>query len=261
MLQLQDTLKAEILFQNENDTIIWSCLQKVMGEVYADNLEHPQSAMAILGDFCFYAGEVNKDLIRKRPKKCQKDFIIMVPGNKSWSEAIQQVYGEQAKKVTRYAIKKEGDLFDRRKLESAVASVPSQYTIEMIDCRLYDWCMEHKWSRDFVSNYKNYEMYKTIGLGFAVCEDGIPVSGASSYSSYKGGIEIEIGTKETYRRQGLAYCCGAKLILECLKRGWYPSWDAQNRWSVALAEKLGYHFDYEYVAYEVVSGGKFSNGM
>ena len=41
------------------------------------------------------------------------------------------------------------------------------------------------------------------------------------------------------------------LILECLERGWYPSWDAQNKESVALAEKLGYHFDYEYVAYEV----------
>lgn len=25
----------------------------------------------------------------------------------------------------------------------------------------------------------------------------------------------------------------------------------QNKWSVALAEKLGYHFDHEYVAYEI----------
>ena len=30
------------------------------------------------------------------------------------------------------------------------------------------------------------------------------------------------------------------------------SWDAQNKWSVALAEKLGYHFSHEYVAYEVM---------
>lgn len=66
-----------------------------------------------------------------------------------------------------------------------------------------------------------------------------------------GGIEIEIDTKEEHRRQGLAYACGAKLILECLNKGWYPSWDAQNKWSVALAEKLGYHFSHEYPAYEV----------
>lgn len=42
------------------------------------------------------------------------------------------------------------------------------------------------------------------------------------------------------------------LILNCLEEGLYPSWDAQNMSSVQLAEKLGYEFDHEYVAYEVV---------
>ena len=54
---------------------------------------------------------------------------------------------------------------------------------------------------------------------------------------------------------GLASVCGAKLILECQERKLYPSWDAQNLWSVALAEKLGYHFSYEYTAYEVWNSG------
>lgn len=89
-------------------------------------------------------------------------------------------------------------------------------------------------------------------LGAVILKDGHPVSGASSYSGYQGGIEIEIDTREDYRRKGLATVCGAKLILECLDRGWYPSWDAQNKWSVALAQKLGYHYDREYTAYEVV---------
>lgn len=82
-------------------------------------------------------------------------------------------------------------------------------------------------------------------------DHGELVSGASSYTVYREGIEIEIGTKEEYRRQGLAAVCGARLILECMKRGLYPSWDAQNKWSVALAEKLGYHYDRTYPAYEV----------
>ena len=41
------------------------------------------------------------------------------------------------------------------------------------------------------------------------------------------------------------------LILRCLKENLYPSWDAQNINSVHLAEKLGYEFDHEYIAYEV----------
>ena len=43
--------------------------------------------------------------------------------------------------------------------------------------------------------------------------------------------------------------CAAALILECEKRGIYPSWDAHNVESKALAEKLGYRIDKEYTAY------------
>lgn len=121
----------------------------------------------------------------------------------------------------------------------------------MIDERLFYRCKEIQWCRDWVSQYDKYEDYKKHGLGAVILKDRQPISGASSYASYNEGIEIEIDTKEEYQRKGLAYICGAKLILECLDRGWYPSWDAQNRGSVALAEKLGYHFDYEYVAFEV----------
>lgn len=84
-----------------------------------------------------------------------------------------------------------------------------------------------------------------------VLKDGELAAGASSYSTYREGIEIEIDTREDHRRKGLAYQCGAKLILECLKRDLYPSWDAPNKWSAALAEKLGYRFSHEYIAYEI----------
>lgn len=43
-----------------------------------------------------------------------------------------------------------------------------------------------------------------------------------------------------HRRKGLAYLCGVKLILECLRKGLYSNWDAQNEWPVVLIEKLGY---------------------
>lgn len=32
----------------------------------------------------------------------------------------------------------------------------------------------------------------------------------------------------------------------------FKNWDAQNKWSVASAEKLGYHFSHEYAAYEIL---------
>ena len=110
------------------------------------------------------------------------------------------------------------------------------------------------WCRDWAAQYEDFAAYQKYGLGAVILKDGEPVSGASSYSGYIRGIEVEIDTREDYRRQGLALVCGAKLILECIKRGWYPSWDAQNPWSAALAEKLGYHLDHAYEAYEITKG-------
>ena len=123
--------------------------------------------------------------------------------------------------------------------------------MKMIDESLFNYCRTTEWCKDLVAQYRDYKIYGQYGIGVMILKDGEPVSGASSYSGYRNGIEIEIDTKEEYRRKGLAYICGAELILKCLERGWYPSWDAHNRESLALAEKLGYHLDYEYPAYEI----------
>ena len=238
------------IFENWNETIILSCLQGVMGKVYTDSAE--DAAMAILGYFAFYAGNPSEELIQFKPESCKRDFIIMVPQNDEWAELIEKCYGDKAKKVTRYAIKKEPDIFDIAKLEQAVLSLPDAYELKMIEEPEYNMCLNNGWANDLVSQYKDYDTYKELGLGVVVIKDGELAAGASSYSTYDNGIEIEIDTREDHRRKGLAYACGARLILECLKKGLYPSWDAQNRWSVALAEKLGYHFSHEYVAYEVM---------
>lgn len=242
---------VESIFEGWQETLIWSCLQNVMGHLYTNNLEHPKSAMALIADFCFFAGEPDEELALYKPESCTQDFIIMVPQNKAWQELLENCYRERIKKVTRYAIKKEEDIFDKEHLENVVNALPSDYTIKMVEEELFLQCREIDWCRDLVSQYVDYEMYQKCGLGVVVLKDEEIVAGASSYTSYLGGIEVEIDTKQEYRRKGFAYASGAKLILECLKRGWYPSWDAQNKWSVALAEKLGYHFDHEYVAYEL----------
>lgn len=272
--RIENTRNVSALFDGWDETIIWSCLQGVMGAVYADDQENPSCAMAILGDFAFFAGEAGvretparasggcpgqrckagsagKELLTYKPEWCEQDFIIMVPQNESWAELIEQCYEKKAKKVTRYAFKKEPDAFDREKLRAAAEALPEGYSMKLMDEALFHQCKETGWCKDWVAQYDDYDAYCRHGLGVVILKDGVPVSGASSYSGYRGGIEIEIDTKEEYRRKGLAHICGAELILECLARGLYPSWDAQNPKSAALAEKLGYHFDHAYTAYEI----------
>ena len=253
----ESTAAAEEIFAGWQETLIWSCLQGVMGEIYTDHAVNPSSAMALLGDFCFLAGVPSEELTRFRPEGCSQEFVIMVPRDEGWAQMIEGCYKDKAKKVIRYAFHKGPDTFCRRKLEEMVSALPAEYTLRMLDEDIFHWCREdqgtkeREWCRDWVSQYADYEMYRRYGLGVVAVEDGEPVSGASSYSSYRGGIEIEIDTRPDHRRRGLARVCGAKLILECLKRGIYPSWDAQNPWSKALAEGLGYRFDRPYTAYEI----------
>ena len=80
-------------------------------------------------------------------------------------------------------------------------------------------------------------------------KDGKIVSAASSYSRYLRGIDIEIDTVKEERCKGLGSAAAARLILQCLDGGLYPAWDAANKLSVRLAEKLGYEFSREYICY------------
>ncbi len=256
IFELKETKNAETLFGGWKETMIWSCLQGVMGRIWTDALDEPASAMAVLGDFCFLAGRPNRELVLYESEEDRREFRIMVPRDERWARLIEACHGTRAKKVTRYAIKKEPEVFDRALLRRIVEGLPEGYQLQKIEETLFRRCREIPWCRDWVAQYEDYSMYQRYGLGAVILKDGEPVSGASSYSGYQGGIEIEIDTREDYRRRGLALICGAKLILMCLERGWYPGWDAQNLGSAALAEKLGYHVDRAYEAYEVVQEGR-----
>lgn len=251
IIRLEKPACAAELFAGWEETPIWSCLQGVMGEIYGDHPEHPASAAAILGDFCFLAGEPSQALVAFKPEGSKKEFIIMIPQNGAWGQMIEEHWGHQAKKVTRYAVKKDPDAFDKAKLQKMAGNLPEGYKIKPVDKELFQQCRSMEWSRDQVGQYNGFEEYKKLGLGFVIVKDGEAVSGASSYSSYQDGIEIQIDTRKDHRRKGLARVCGATLILECLERDLYPSWDAQNQESIYLAEQLGYQLDHPYTAYEI----------
>ncbi|MGN0204157.1 MAG: GNAT family N-acetyltransferase [Coprococcus sp.] len=248
IILLSEPCTAAALFGDWKETLIYSCLQGVMGQIYADNEDMPESVAAVMGDFCFLAGKPDARFVSY---DYGRNFLIMDPQNDEWAQLIEAVCGGRALRRMRYAIKKEPDCFDREKLRDYIRELPPQYELKQIDREIYRECLENEWSRDLVACFPSWEEFERLGLGMVVAENNHIVSGAASYTRYLEGIEIEIDTKKEYRRQGLATAAGAALILECLDRGLYPSWDAQNLWSVALAEKLGYSFDYEYPVYEV----------
>lgn len=51
------------LFEGWEETMVWSCLQGIMGEVLVANPENPKAALAKIGAFRFLAGQPTMNLI------------------------------------------------------------------------------------------------------------------------------------------------------------------------------------------------------
>ena len=121
---LADTSKVTALFEGWSETLIWSCLQKVMGKIYVTDLEKPQSALAFVGCFAFYGGEPDRELVTYKTA----DFVIMTPQNEEWADCIEDCFPD-AKKITRYAIKKDTN-FDKDLLHKLTERLPEGYEIK-----------------------------------------------------------------------------------------------------------------------------------
>lgn len=248
LYELKDTSSAEMMFRGWNESMIQSCLQGVMGRILVTDPVCPVSAAAEISCFVFLAGRPNRELALLR----HAGFTILVPRDEAWSALIEEAQPE-AKRVTRYAIRKD-TVFDPDHLTKLVSAIPAGYEIRPIDSELYDLCLQSPVTADFVSSFESKESFLRLGRGMVIVKDGGIVSGASSFSRYREGIEIEVDTVESERRRHLASAAAAALILRCLDEGLYPSWDAMNMASVRLAESLGYVFDREYTAYEITAG-------
>lgn len=241
--------KAAALFAGWNEAMIWSCLQGYMGSLLTDNEKDPKSAVIVIGDFCFFAGIANPELFRTI-----QGFKLLIPKDETWERLIEQHYNKRVRKLLRYAIKKEPDVFEPERLSKYSNDLAEEFEMCFFNRDIVQMAQQETWSEDLCSQFEQYNTYREKAMGVAILHQGKLVSGASPYAIYSGGIEIEIDTKPDFRKKGLATACGAKLILECLNRNLYPSWDAHDLRSVALAEKLGYHLDTAYTAYELFDG-------
>lgn len=235
--------KTEDLFAAWGAPMVRACLQGCMGRVRTLGED---SALALIGDFCFLAGEPSPELLELT------EAPILVPGNSGWERLIRERMGGRAAPFTRYAVRRPPEGFDRGRLIGFVKALPQGFRICPMGREMYLTLMEEEWSRDLCGNFADGEDFLKRGLGFVITQGGnLPVAGAASYAVCNGAIEIEIDTRPDFRRLGLAAACGARLILECLHRGIDPGWDAHNEQSLSLAEKLGYRLDHPYTAYWV----------
>ncbi len=123
--------KIANLFNGAEETIIYSCLEGAMGILAADEDEDPQSAYAAAGDFCFFVGKPDEALIERALNSLSAS--VFVPRGREWCETLKKVLGAKGERRFRYAVKKEGNVFDSEKLNGFIAALPAQYRLKLID--------------------------------------------------------------------------------------------------------------------------------
>ena len=243
------------LFSASDHTLIRSCLEGCMGDAWADRLEAPTAAKICTTDFCFLSGNpdspVAEELAAVLPDGYSHPWCYIIPLQTIWEPVIEHVHTGKQFPVQRYSLCKEATAFHLDTLQRQAVTPQGNYRISPFDLSTYLTSQKEEWSSHLCAWFPTYSAFQEHGIGIAAYDGNQLVCGATSHSYYKGGIEVEIDTKPSYRRKGLATACAATLILECIQRGLYPSWDAANRESLSLAQKLGYHFHREYKAYRV----------
>lgn len=250
------------LFAWSDDTAVTSCLEgRNSSRAWADDGENPTAAVVQLGGFrkgsgafSFIAGDASspcaKELIMAWPAEFEGEGTVIVPENEKWSALIKEVLGERYNEEVRFATSKTENNFDKEKLALFAGNIPDGYEIKLIDKELFPLVEILPWAIEAVGNFRSFDEFENDNaIGVVALKDGEIVCVASSYSAYSSGIEIEIDTREDHRRKGLAKACGARLVLEALSRGLYPSWDAASEISLSIAENLGYIFDRKYIAH------------
>ena len=223
----------------------WHLAMNQKVKIYVDNLEKPKSAVGFLGRWAYCVGKPNKALITRK----EREWFGLFPQNKGWEKLIKECYPD-APRDTRYAIKHDAN-FDKEKLQAMMDALPEGYELRIIDSKVYN--LIKKVDDDdliyLIDWFENKKQFLALGIGYAVIKEGKVVGGASTAYRFPTAIDIEVDVDKEHRRKGLASAASAKLILDCLDRGWKPTWDAANMKSVHLSEKLGYTFNYKYHCY------------
>ena len=91
--ELEDTSKVQGLFKGWQETLITSCLQKVMGRIFVTDLSEPASAFAFVGCFGFFAGKPDLELVKSKPE----GFAILTSRDRQWADLIEATYPDAPK--------------------------------------------------------------------------------------------------------------------------------------------------------------------
>lgn len=227
------------------DIAIECVLAGKMGTVFADDSRRPTAFQIAFPPFYYFAGDPESEGGEKMVRGQTADSLLM-PSAPGWREAFRKVHGPRLVTVERYSFSAER--LDRVGLAELVARSPFRQSLTPLDGALATRLAANEEGVVDLSSFASMDDFLENGAGYCLLEEGTVTGVAFSSLAYPEAIEVSIFVEAAFREQGRATALGAALVGTALDRGQVPHWDAANKESCRLAEKLGYVHDGRYEA-------------
>lgn len=204
-----------------------------MGRAYVDHPERPTAWCINVGPFWYFAGVAGgpggRALLAEFPP-----HNLLMPSPPEWIGAAREMFGDRLVTFPRYSF--DAESLSEVHLNAILDTSPHREHVRRVDTGLLarpDNYVEY-------DDFDSAEDFLDRGIAYTMLEGGTLAGAAYSSLVCNRGIEVSLFVDEPYRRRGIATALSAALLLECVRRGLRPNWDAGNLASCALAEKLGY---------------------
>lgn len=217
-----------------------------MGKAFADDADNPSAYYIQTGSFRYYAGDAGSSGGRLLLDELPVGALLM-PSPPDWLAAARQLFGERLAPFTRYRFS--AHRLSDGHLGNLLTSSPYFDKVVPLDCTLIAALLAQPGAWLEISEFDSPIDFIERGMGFAVVQNGRILGAAYSSLVCSRGIEVSVYVEERSRQRGVATAAVSCLLVECLRRGILPNWDAAGSESFKLAKKLGFVFLEAYDAY------------
>lgn len=236
--------------QNPHVDLSFDCyLEGTAGRVMVDDAENPTAFRLEQGSFWYYAGDATgaaaKQLMKEMPP-----YTFLMPSPPEWIELAKSIFGRNLTQNQRFSFS--GDDLSKPHLVSILELSRFAGELQRIDAAMAQKFIDEKVYLFDIPGFRSATDFYERGLGYCLFIHDRVVAGAYSAQACSKGIEVSIYVEDRHRQRGIATALAARLVLDCLQRGWIADWDAANPESCKLAQKLGYRLTGEYTGYFLV---------
>lgn len=211
------------------------------GEVWVDEIAHPQVGFAMTSEGHYLAGDARQTSSYAGLRKIIPPNAYLVMDSPAWETVLDQVWVNRA--ARRHP--REHWRFHEQRLPHWRDLVPASFLVAPVDAELLGKkeLKNHPAVAGWVEGWHSSAYFLQHGFGFCVLHGETIASWCLADCASGPHCEIGIQTDRAYRRRGLAKVAVAAAVEHCLANGFTAiGWHclSSNTGSRAVAEKVGF---------------------